>query len=93
MNIVRWVLVTAVTMAFLLLSVANWTPVPFRLPDGAMISLPLPILLVGAFLAGWLSTWLMMIGTRTRLRRKLAIYEGKDARPAPVAAPASQGGA
>jgi uncharacterized integral membrane protein len=92
MNIVRWILVTAVAMAFLLLSVANWTPVPFRLPDGAMISVPLPLLLAAAFVAGWLPTWLMMVGTRTRLKRKLALYEGKEAKPAAVAAPAAPAG-
>lgn len=91
MNIVRWVLVTALAMAFLLLSVANWTPVPFRLPDGAMISVPLPLLLAAAFVAGWLPTWLLMVGTRTRLKRKLAVYEGREARPASVAAPVTPG--
>jgi putative membrane protein len=87
MNIVRWVLLTAAAMAFLLLSVANWTPVPFRLPDGAMVSVPLPLLLAAAFVAGWLPTWLLMVGTRTRLKRKLALYEGKEAKPASIAAP------
>jgi len=89
MNIVRWVLVAALAMAFLLLSVANWTPVPFRLPDGAMISVPLPLLLAVAFVAGWLPTWLIMLGTRTTLKRRLAVYEGKDSKPASVAGPGS----
>lgn len=93
MNILRWVLVTALAMVFLLLSVANWTPVPFRLPDGAMVSVPLPLLLAAAFVAGWLPTWLIMVGTRTALKRKLALHEGKEAKPASVAAPAPPVGA
>jgi hypothetical protein len=52
-----------------------------------MVSLPLPLLLAAAFVAGWLPTWLLMVGTRTRLKRKLALYEGKDAKPASIAAP------
>ncbi len=75
MTMLRWVLLTALAVAFLLLAVANWTPVPFRMPDGAIISVQLPVLLAIAFLAGWLPTWLIHLGTRTQLRRRLARYE------------------
>ena len=63
---------TALAVAFLLLSVANWTPVPFRLPDGVMVNIHLPLLLAAAFVAGWLPTWLVLIGTRAQHNRKLA---------------------
>lgn len=72
MTILRWVLVTALAVAFLLLAVANWTPVPFRLPDGSMVNIRLPLLLALAFVAGWLPTWLIHIGTKATLNRKLA---------------------
>jgi uncharacterized integral membrane protein len=72
MTILRWVLVTALAVAFLLLAVANWTPVPFRLPDGSMVNIRLPLLLAIAFVAGWLPTWLIHIGTKAQLNRKLA---------------------
>ena len=72
MTILRWILVTALAVAFLLLAVANWTPVPFRLPDGAMISIRLPLLLALAFLAGWLPTWLLHLGAKSTWKRKLA---------------------
>jgi uncharacterized integral membrane protein len=72
MTILRWVLVTALAVAFLLLAVANWTPVPFRLPDGTMVNIRLPLLLALAFVAGWLPTWLIHIGTKATLNRKLA---------------------
>ena len=72
MTILRWVLVTALAVAFLLLAVANWTPVPFRLPDGTMLNVRLPLLLAIAFVAGWLPTWLIHVGTKAQLNRKLA---------------------
>ena len=72
MTIVRWVLVTALLMAFLLLSIANWTPVPFRLPAGTMINVRLPLLLGAAFVAGWLPTWLVHMGTKAQFNRKLS---------------------
>ncbi len=71
MSIVRWILLTALAVAFLLLAVANWTPVPFRLPDGAIISIRLPLLLAIAFIAGWLPTWLFHLGSKATLTRKL----------------------
>lgn len=71
MTVLRWILVTALAVAFLLLSVANWTPVPFRLPDGTVISVALPLLLAAAFVAGWLPTWLLHIGTKAQMKRKL----------------------
>ena len=76
MNILRWILVTALAVAFLLLAVANWTPVPFRLPDGEVISIRLPLLLAVAFVAGWLPTWLLHIGTKAQLKRKLTKIGG-----------------
>jgi uncharacterized integral membrane protein len=70
MTILRWIMLTALLVAFLLLSVANWTPVPFRLPDGAVISLRLPLLLGAAFVAGWLPTWLYHLGVMANFKRK-----------------------
>lgn len=84
MNILRWIAITALLMAFLLLSVANWTPVPFRLPDGAMISAPLPVLLAIAFTAGWLPTWLFHLGTKSTLQRKINRYERAESPGAPT---------
>jgi hypothetical protein len=72
MAILRWIMLTALLVAFLLLSVANWTPVPFRLPDGAVISIRLPLLLGLAFVAGWLPTWLYHLGAMASFKRKAA---------------------
>ena len=82
MTILRWIMLTALLVAFLLLSVANWTPVPFRLPDGAVISLRLPLLLGVAFVAGWLPTWLYHLGAMASFKRKSARNgRGSDALP------------
>ncbi len=75
MNILKWILVTALAVAFLLLSVANWTPVPFRMPDGAVVMVYLPVLLAIAFAAGWLPTWLIHLGRTASLNRRLARAE------------------
>lgn len=72
MTIVRWILAIALALAFLMLALANWTPVPFHLPNGEVVNPPLPVLLVAAFVAGWLPTWLVLLGTKAQLTRKLA---------------------
>jgi len=88
MSILRWIMLTALLVAFLLLSVANWTPVPFRLPDGAMVSIRLPLLLGSAFVAGWLPTWLYYLGAMANLKRKATRIGGKpDALPGTSALP------
>ena len=57
MTLIRWVLLAALGMAFVLLAVSNWTLVDFVLPDGSPASVPLPMLLAAAFLAGVIPTW------------------------------------
>lgn len=92
MNIVRWILATVLLVSFLMLAVANWTPVPFRLPDGAMVNVRLPVLLGAAFVAGWLPTWLMHLGSKATWKRRLArtgaAAGSLDSKPSP-APPAS----
>ncbi len=58
MAIIRWLLLAALLFGFLLLAVANWVPVEFVLPTGRVTTLPLPLLLAGAFVAGVVPTWL-----------------------------------
>ncbi|GGI79696.1 hypothetical protein GCM10007973_15340 [Polymorphobacter multimanifer] len=92
MSVVRILLVVLVGFLFLLLSVANWTLVPFLLPDGRSVQAPLPLVILGAFLAGWLPTWLSHIAARTVLRHKLEraerqLREVRGEAPATAAAP------
>ncbi|WP_439533898.1 lipopolysaccharide assembly protein LapA domain-containing protein [Polymorphobacter sp.] len=88
---IRWIILVAVVALFLLLSVANWTLVPFLLPQGHEVMIPLPLIIAAAFLAGWLPTWLSHLATTTRLRRKLERQERQLADyhrpPAPVPPP------
>ena len=87
MTIVKWVLITALAVAFLLLAVANWTPVPFRMPNGSMVTVQLPVLLAAAFAAGWLPTWLVHLATKIRLQRRLAkagVVATAEPRPSPL---------
>jgi uncharacterized integral membrane protein len=67
----RWIIIIALVAVFLLLSVANWTMVPFLLPQGRPVMIPLPLIIAAAFIAGWLPTWLSHLANATRLRRKL----------------------
>ncbi|WP_353200656.1 hypothetical protein [Sandarakinorhabdus sp.] len=57
MSLIRYVFLIALGLAFVLLSVSNWTLVDFVLPDGSPASVPLPLLLAAAFLAGVIPTW------------------------------------
>jgi uncharacterized integral membrane protein len=67
----RLVIAAMLATAFLLLSVANWRLVPFLLPQGREVMLPLPLIIAIAFLAGWLPTWLAQLATTASLRRRL----------------------
>jgi uncharacterized integral membrane protein len=71
MSGLRWIIAIAVVAVFLLLSVANWTLVPFLLPQGRQVMVPLPLMIAAAFVAGWLPTWLSHLATAAVLRRKL----------------------
>jgi len=71
MSMFRWIIAGLLVAIFLLLSVANWTMVPFLLPQGRQVMVPLPLIIAIAFLAGWLPTWLSQLATATMLRRKL----------------------
>ena len=71
LGVFRLVIAALLATAFLLLSVANWTLVPFLLPQGRQVMVPLPLVIAIAFLAGWLPTWLAHVATTTRLRRRL----------------------
>jgi hypothetical protein len=70
-------LANSMGLAFVLLSVSNWTLVDFVLPDGSPASVPLPLLLAAAFLAGVIPTWawhalLRPLAGKSRSRRPLA---------------------
>ena len=61
-----WVLVAAVLSIF---AAANWNDVTIALWGGLLVTIKLPFLLLLAFIAGWLPTWLIMRGKLWRTRR------------------------
>ncbi len=75
MTIFRWMVATALLVAFVMLAIANWTPVEFHMPNGSVSFIRLPLLLAAAFVAGWLPTWLVHIGARSGWKRRIAKAE------------------
>lgn len=61
-----WVLVAAALSIF---AAANWNDVTIALWGGLLVTIKLPFLLLLAFIAGWLPTWLIMRGKLWRARR------------------------
>lgn len=74
-----WVLIAVVLSIF---AAANWNDVTISLWGGLLVTIKLPFLLLLAFLAGWLPTWLVMRGKLWRARR---LPEGVNATPVPPA--------
>ncbi|WP_315760040.1 LapA family protein [Sphingomonas sp. Y38-1Y] len=82
-----WVLVAGIVVAF---SFNNWAPVPVRLWGGLVADINLPLLMGVMFLLGFVPAWLVHVGTRWRLKSRLASSERTlaDLRAAQPAAPA-----
>ncbi|HEX6741573.1 MAG TPA: hypothetical protein VF079_07250 [Sphingomicrobium sp.] len=78
---VFWVLVAVLVVLF---AKANWTPVPVILWANLEADIKLPVLLLIAFLLGWLPTWLIHRARLWTLNRRLDAFERQ--RAAPVAA-------
>ena len=81
---VFWVLVAVLVVLF---AKANWTPVRVILWANLEADIKLPVLLLVAFLLGWLPTWLIHRARLWTLNRRLDAFERH--RAAPVTAEAS----
>lgn len=82
MNFLRtlgWILLTVVVVVF---SLHNWVPVTINLFAGLQADVKLPVLLLIAFLLGFVPLYLYYRTVRWRLRKRLAAAE----RTAPLAA-------
>ncbi|WP_225206869.1 DUF1049 domain-containing protein [Novosphingobium huizhouense] len=73
-----WVLAIAVLVAF---TVANWVPVEVRIWQGLVLDTKLPALVIFAFLAGLVPTWLVYRATRWRLAKRIATLEANLSAP------------
>lgn len=93
MQALRWILLGALLFGFLLFAVANWTPVDIVLPNGSTVGVPLPLLLLAAFLVGLLPAQLWYSVADVRLRRQQGrtqkLLEEALARPAVVTSAAT----
>ena len=80
-----WVLVAVVAVLF---TSWNWHPVTVNLWANLQADIKLPVLLVIAFLLGWLPTWLIVRARLWSLQRRFEALERQHAPP--VAAPHAQ---
>ena len=81
---VFWVLVAVLVVLF---ATRNWTPVTVSLWANLQADIKLPVLLLVAFLLGWLPTWLIHRARLWTLNRRLDAFERQRAAP-PRADPA-----
>ena len=82
-----WILIAAGLAIF---ATANWTDATIKLWGGLLMTIKIPFLLLLAFLAGWLPTWLVMRGKLWRVKRMGA--EGHSGTPVPPPPAASVAG-
>lgn len=79
-----WILLTVVVVVF---SLRNWQPVTINLFAGLLADVKLPVLLLIAFLLGFLPLYLYYRAVRWRLRKRLVALEASAAVPAPSITP------
>ena len=82
-----WILVAAGLAIF---ATANWTDATLKLWGGLLITIKLPFLLLLAFVAGWLPTWLVMRGKLWRLKRLGTDSNSGTPVPPPPSAPLAE---
>ena len=82
---VFWVLVAVLVVLF---GTRNWTPVTVSLWANLQADIKLPVLLLMAFLLGWLPTWLIHRARLWTLNRRLDACERQRATPVIVEPPA-----
>src|SRR6476661_9906693 len=96
MHFLRTIFWVLVAVAVALFAKANWNPVTVKLWGDLVADVKLPILLIVAFLVGWLPTWLIMRARLWAVQRRIDAYERNQAStiatastPEPVAASAN----
>ena len=67
-----WVLVAVVVALF---AKANWAPVTVKLWGDIVADIRLPLLLLIAFMIGWLPTWIIMRARVWSLNRRIEAHE------------------
>ena len=80
-----WVLLAVLVALF---AVRNWADVTLNLWGDIQADIKVPILLLIAFVLGWLPTWLIMRAKLWAMRRRLEAFDRQrvaDSPPEPVA--------
>jgi lipopolysaccharide assembly protein A len=67
-----WVLIAVLVALF---ARANWTPVTLNLWNDIQADTKLPVLMLVAFVLGWLPTWLILRARIWSLRRRIDAME------------------
>lgn len=75
-----WVILAVTLVIF---AVNNWSPVSVLIWENLRIDTKLPVLVIGAFLVGFLPTWLLHRGSKWRSTRRIKTLEESN-RPTPV---------
>ena len=76
-----WIILTIVMLVF---TFNNWTPVTVLLWDSLQLDTKIPILVIGAFLLGFLPLWFYHRTFAWRMRRRIASLEASTAARTPV---------
>ena len=79
MHFLRTIFWVLVAVAVALFAKANWTPVTIKLWGDIIADVKLPVLLLIAFLLGWLPTWLVMRARLWNLQRRVDAFERNQA--------------
>ena len=83
-----WVVIAAFAA---IIASENWRDVTLDLWGDLQADIKIPVLLLFAFLLGFLPTWLIMRGKLWRLKRRIAQEEVKPVPAAPPPPPAEDG--
>ena len=75
MQFLRTLFWIALTTVLVLFAIANWFPVTIELWGGLAADVKLPVLVFGAFLIGFLPTFLLYRARLWSLRRRLETHE------------------
>lgn len=79
-----WVILAVILVVF---AVNNWSPTSVLVWQDIRVDTKLPVLVIGAFLLGFLPTWILHRTMKWRMTRRIKTLEAA-ARPTPVPTPA-----
>jgi len=71
MPFVKALIWVAFAIILVIFAVNNWVPVTIALWGDLLLDTKLPVLIIGAFLIGWLPTWLWLRGNKWRMGRQM----------------------